>query len=97
MASGEAPQRRLSSEELPLPDPKAKGWEFTDLAGLEIDSFAEARAEATLTPAPEGIVVRPLREALESHPELLHRRLGSLVSMEDPSWPATTPSGATGC
>jgi Fe-S cluster assembly protein SufD len=67
-----------------MPDAKAKGWEFTDLAGLEIDSFAEAGADATLTPAPEGIVVRPLREALESHPELLHRWLGSLVEMEDP-------------
>jgi hypothetical protein len=26
------------AQELALPDPKAKGWEFTDLSGLELDA-----------------------------------------------------------
>jgi Fe-S cluster assembly protein SufD len=71
------------AQELPLPDQKAKGWEFTDLSGLEIDSYEAARAEAEIA-APEGIEALPLGEAIESHGELLHERLGSLVPIEDP-------------
>jgi Fe-S cluster assembly protein SufD len=71
------------AQELPLPDQKAKGWEFTDLSGLEIDSYEAARAEAEIA-APEGIEALPLAEAIESHGELLHQQLGSLVPIEDP-------------
>ena len=71
------------AQELPLPDQKAKGWEFTDLAGLEIDSFASGAADATIEAA-EGATVLPLAEALESHDDLLRERLGSLVPADDP-------------
>ena len=71
------------AQSLPLPDQKAKGWEFTDLAGLEIDSYAEASQAASIEGA-EGATVLPLAAALESHGELLHERLGSLVPIEDP-------------
>ena len=71
------------ARELPLPDQKAKGWEFTDLSGLEIDSYEPARAEAEIA-APEGVTVLPLVEAIDSHGELIHQRLGSLVPIEDP-------------
>jgi Fe-S cluster assembly protein SufD len=71
------------AESLPLPDHKAKGWEFTDLSDLEIDSYAEASAGASIAGG-EGATVLPLTEALESHDALLHERLGSLVPMEDP-------------
>ncbi len=71
------------AQSLPLPDQKAKGWEFTDLAGLEIDSYAEARPAASIEGA-EGATVLPLAAALEPHGELLHERLGSLVPVEDP-------------
>jgi hypothetical protein len=54
----------------PLPDQKAKGWEFTDLSGLEIDSFSEAAPNASIEGG-EGATVLPLSEALESHAELL--------------------------
>jgi Fe-S cluster assembly protein SufD len=69
--------------ELPLPDRKAKGWEFTDLSELEIDSYAPGAAAATIGAA-EGATVLPLAAALESHEELLRVRLGSLVPVEDP-------------
>ncbi len=74
------------SEELPLPDPKAKGWEFTDLRELEIESFAPASGTGHQASevSDDGVVVSSLREALETHGELLHRRLGSLVAIEDP-------------
>jgi Fe-S cluster assembly protein SufD len=74
------------SEELALPDAKAKGWEFTDLAELEIGDFVQVPdAEHRVSGGSgEGVVVTSLREALETHPELLRERLGSLVAMEDP-------------
>jgi Fe-S cluster assembly protein SufD len=71
------------AQSLPLPDHKSKGWEFTDLSGLEIDSYEPAGVDAILGSS-EGATVLPLADALSSHPELLHERLGSLVSAEDP-------------
>ena len=71
------------AQELPLPDQKAKGWEFTDLSGLELDSYRVASANATIEGG-DGATVVPLAEALESHGELLRERLGALVPVEDP-------------
>jgi Fe-S cluster assembly protein SufD len=71
------------ARELPLPDHKAKGWEFTDLSRLEIDSYVAGAATATIE-APEGATVLPFAEAIDSHGDLIHRRLGSLVPIEDP-------------
>ncbi len=71
------------AQSLPLPDQKAKGWEFTDLSTLELDSYAQASPTSTIEGA-EGATVLPLSAALESHDELLHERLGSLVPIEDP-------------
>ncbi len=71
------------ARELPLPDHKAKGWEFTDLSRLEIDSYVAGAATATIE-APEGATVLPLAEAINSHGDLIHQRLGSLVPIEDP-------------
>jgi Fe-S cluster assembly protein SufD len=71
------------AQSLPLPDSKAKGWEFTDLSGLEIDAYEFAAAEAEIS-APEGVTVLPLAEAAASHEELVRKHLGSLVPSEDP-------------
>lgn len=71
---------RLASE-LELPTTKAKGWEFTDLSGLEIDAYPPAANGAG---ALEGPVVMPLEEAVERCPELVEAHLGTVVSMEDP-------------
>ncbi len=71
------------AQSLSLPDSKAKGWEFTDLSGLEIDAYEFADAEAEIA-APEGVTVLPLAEAAVSHEELVRERLGSLVPIEDP-------------
>jgi Fe-S cluster assembly protein SufD len=69
------------AQELPLPDQKAKGWEFTDLSGLDLDAYAAASAAPVVSGA-EGATVLPLSEALASHGDLLHERLGSLVPVE---------------
>ncbi len=71
------------AQSLPLPDHKAKGWEFTDLAGLDLNAYTAAGASATIEGG-EGAVVVPLSEALGSHTDLLERALGSLVPVEDP-------------
>jgi len=70
------------AQELPLPDQKAKGWEFTDLSRLDLTAYEEASAEPVVSGA-EGANVVSLAEALESHDNLLRERLGSLVPMED--------------
>jgi Fe-S cluster assembly protein SufD len=67
----------------PLPDQKTKGWEFTDLSGLDLDSYEPGSAEASIGAA-AGAVVLPLKEASESRPELVEGRLGSLAPADDP-------------
>ncbi len=67
----------------PLPDQKAKGWEFTDLSGLDIDAYEAGTAEASIQGA-EGATIVSLTEAAESHAELLAQHLGSLVDDGDP-------------
>jgi Fe-S cluster assembly protein SufD len=71
------------AQSLPLPDSKAKGWEFTDLSGLEIDAYELANAAAEIS-APEGVTVLPLSEATASHEDLVREHLGSLVPIKDP-------------
>jgi Fe-S cluster assembly protein SufD len=71
------------TQELPLPDQKAKGWEFTDLSSLDLSSYEETDAAPVIS-GTEGATVLPLSEALTSHNDLLHERFGSLVPVEDP-------------
>ncbi|MET0557384.1 MAG: Fe-S cluster assembly protein SufD [Solirubrobacterales bacterium] len=71
------------AQSLPLPDHRAKGWEFTDLSGLELDGYSAASASATIEGG-EGATVLPLRDALSSHSQLLEEHLGGLVPVEDP-------------
>jgi Fe-S cluster assembly protein SufD len=71
------------ASELPLPDQKAKGWEFTDLSDLELDAYEPIGAAPEVEGA-EGATVVALADALSSHEELLRERLGSLVPVEDP-------------
>src|SRR4051794_29779876 len=70
------------AQELPLPDQKAKGWEFTDLSGLDLTAYGEASAEPVVSGA-EGAIVVSLAEAVATHGDLVSERLGSLVPAED--------------
>jgi Fe-S cluster assembly protein SufD len=67
----------------PLPDQKAKGWEFTDLSGLDLDAYEPTQASVSIGGV-EGATVLPLAEATESHPELVEGRLGALAPADDP-------------
>ena len=69
-----------------LPGPKEKGWEFTDLSGLDLDAFTEATAEIEgldATNGSGGPIVMPLREAAERHPDLVRSHLGAIVPASD--------------
>jgi Fe-S cluster assembly protein SufD len=75
------------AQELPLPDPKQKGWEFTDLAELDIDAYQPAEGTVSISDggaAEAGALVLPLEVALTEQPETVREHLGSLVSIEDP-------------
>ena len=84
-------ERRLRgaslASELPLPDQKAKGWEFTDLAGLDLDAYEPGAGELQIEDggaAAAGALVLPLDLALRGRGEQLQEHLGSLVAIEDP-------------
>jgi Fe-S cluster assembly protein SufD len=74
------------AQELPLPSQKAKGWEFTDLEGLEIGAYQPRPPEASLEAGdlPDGATVLPLAAAVAEQAELVAACLGSLVGIEDP-------------
>jgi len=76
-------RRRKSASlahELELPDPKAKGWEFTDLSDLDLDAYRPEPGSVTFQDGgalPEGVL--SLDAALTSRPHLIRDRLGSVV------------------
>jgi Fe-S cluster assembly protein SufD len=71
------------AESLPLPDQKAKGWEFTDLSALDLDAYGGGSTSATIATKGAATVL-PLQAAVDSHGELVHEWLGSLVPVDDP-------------
>jgi Fe-S cluster assembly protein SufD len=77
------------ARELSLPSQKQKGWEFTDLSGLELDSYPPSDGVVEGLPVLEGDggagpLVLPLRDATERLPDVVAERLGSIVSSDDP-------------
>jgi Fe-S cluster assembly protein SufD len=75
------------ARELPLPDQKQKGWEFTDLSALDLDSYEPAPGSLEIEDggaAEAGALVIPLEVALRERSELVRQNLGSLVEIEDP-------------
>jgi Fe-S cluster assembly protein SufD len=77
------------ASELPLPTPKQKGWEFTDLSELDLDSYAPSAGrvggiEPGVDSADGPPVVMPLREAAERLGNVVGERFGSLVPADDP-------------
>lgn len=67
-----------------LPGPKDKGWEFTDLTGLDLDGYepAAAKLDGLISANGDGPIVLPLRAAVEERPELVER-LGQVVPAAD--------------
>jgi Fe-S cluster assembly protein SufD len=77
------------ASELPLPTQKDKGWEFTDLSGLDLDAYVPGEGrieglEAGVDSADGPPVVLPLAEAAERLGDVVGERFGSLVVPDDP-------------
>jgi Fe-S cluster assembly protein SufD len=77
------------ASELALPSQKDKGWDFTDLSGLDLDAYRDSEGSveglvAGVDSADGPPVVLPLREAAERLGDLVHERFGSVVSPDDP-------------
>jgi Fe-S cluster assembly protein SufD len=75
------------ASELSLPDAKQKGWEFTDLADLDLDAYESAHGSIGFEDggaAEAGALVLPLEVALSERGETVREHLGELVSIEDP-------------
>jgi Fe-S cluster assembly protein SufD len=73
-------------ETFALPGPKEKGWEFTDLSGLDLDEYAEGLAAIEGLDATDGTggpIVMPLAEAAEHHPDLVRPHIGAVVPASD--------------
>jgi Fe-S cluster assembly protein SufD len=77
------------ASELELPTPKAKGWEFTDLSDLDLDSYEPA--EGSVQGIETGVdsdggppVIMPLAEAAGQLGDLVRDRFGSVVPVDDP-------------
>lgn len=68
-----------------LPGPKDKGWEFTDLTGLDLDGYdaASAVVDGLVSSNGDGPVVMPLAQAVSEHPDLVKGRLGTIVPAAD--------------
>jgi Fe-S cluster assembly protein SufD len=84
------------SAELELPQFKGHpGWEFTDISGLDLSTYAAANGEPVpegvplpfagipMTEPPAGVIVTTIVEAAEQHSELVEKHLGSLVEPDD--------------
>jgi Fe-S cluster assembly protein SufD len=75
------------SQELALPTHKDRGWEFTDLTGLDLDAFEPVRASVEGLPATNGAggpAVLGLAEGIERFGDVVRERLGGLVPATDP-------------
>jgi Fe-S cluster assembly protein SufD len=77
------------ARELDLPTAKDKGWEFTDLSGLDLGSYAPA--SGTVEGVSHGTdsadgppVVMPLAEAAGQLGDIVRERFGSVVPVGDP-------------
>jgi Fe-S cluster assembly protein SufD len=77
---------KVLEAELELPNPKQKGWEFTDLSGLDLSGYAYGVANVSGLEARSdngGPLVLPLAEAAARAPDLVRERLGAVVPASD--------------
>jgi Fe-S cluster assembly protein SufD len=72
------------ASELALPDPKAKGWEFTDLTELDLNAYAPQPGTVELGgDGADPAVVTPLADAANGGVDVVRQRLGSVVPARD--------------
>jgi Fe-S cluster assembly protein SufD len=77
-------QALASYTRLPLPSKTDEEWRRTDVSRLDVDQFSKLEhldGQKLILPEalPEGVILKPLRQAAKEHPDLVEPRLFSLV------------------
>ncbi len=65
---------------LPVPTNREEAWRFTNLRGFDPDAFPAHPGALELDGDAGGAVFTTLAAAVESHPQILERHLGSIVA-----------------
>jgi len=73
-----------SYERLPAPSKTDEEWRRTDVSGLDPNKFSKLEhldGQKLILPEalPKGVILMPLRQAAQDHPDLVEPRLFSLV------------------
>src|SRR3984893_5347312 len=74
-------------ERLPHPSKTDEEWRRTDISGLTAAQFSELEHKDgfkldAVSSLPRGVILEPLRQAAEKHPELVERHLFSLIKAD---------------
>ena len=68
---------------LPVPSNREEAWRFTNLRGFDPDAHTAHPGTLALDGEPGGAVFTSLAQAVESHPELVERYLGTVVPEDE--------------
>jgi Fe-S cluster assembly protein SufD len=68
---------------LPVPSNREEAWRFTNLRGFDPDVHVAHPGTLALDGEPGGAVFTSLARAIESHPELVERYLGTVVPEDE--------------
>ena len=77
--AGKRAAAQATYDSLPVPSNREEAWRFTNLRGFDPDAFPTRAAAVELDGDAGGAVFTSLARAVDSHPELLERHLGSVV------------------
>jgi Fe-S cluster assembly protein SufD len=77
--AGKRAAARATYESLPVPSNREEAWRFTNLRGFDPDAFPVHPGSLTLDGDAGGAVFTTLAEAVETHPGVVERYLGTVV------------------
>jgi Fe-S cluster assembly protein SufD len=78
--AGKRAAAQATYDSLPVPSNREEAWRFTNLRGFDPEAFAPETAAVELDGSAGGAVFTSLAGAVDSHPDLLKRYLGSVVA-----------------
>jgi len=77
--AGKRAAAQATYDSLPVPSNRDEAWRFTNLRGFDPDAFPTRASAVELDGDAGGALFISLAQAVESHPELVERHLGSVV------------------
>jgi Fe-S cluster assembly protein SufD len=78
--AGKRAAAQATYDSLPVPSNREEAWRFTNLRGFDPDAYTRRAAAVELDGSAGGAVFTSLVRAVDAHPDLLERYLGSVVS-----------------